>query len=196
MNLDSIFPGGFVPKENSEEVQQSATLGEADAKHIAAMERYQATVKEEMRQAYIRSAMAYDESPTRYDPFDPERLQQLVVEAAYSQVLRRPVHSYKDALDIAYETCAVWSREDSGEVTDFDVAMALLAEEMDSLVAERERRRVAWRVAVQTRNKLLEEQDAIVKNAHQLYNEIRNDIDANSKKAAAMRKQRKVGPNL
>ena len=185
--MKQFFPDGFkaLPDEN----QPFLAKPESE-------ERYLATKDEILKNAYLDDLPEYIESEDRVNPFDEELLRRTILRGGYSNILRRPVISYKDALDIAYETVMAWVREDNGVEDDHDVALQVLREQESEMVVACEEARLHWRRCVATRKALLEEQDKIVKESHLAYDKARAELKAKAKDVKAFRRSRKAGPTL
>lgn len=116
-------------------------------------------------------AMPFKMLTGRYDPFEFEHLRQLVDEPNHSAFLRRPIITFKDALDHSLQLCIFWYQEDeeADEARQDELEESTERGSITHTVEEIAALKQAWKDAVADRKILLEEQDKIVAEKRRAY---------------------------
>lgn len=135
---------------------------------------FDSTFDEQVLSAVVARAPEYKDLAGRFDPFELDRMRSMIEGSSYSTFLKRLVYTFEDALAHSIQLCHFWAEEDA------DAEEARLKEEAlrpqpksEPLVGDKEVRlemaRMRWKTAIETRKRILAEQDAIVAEARIAY---------------------------
>lgn len=168
-NLTELLGKAFVPLEMTREVESARALSDSDVMDMWRDSKYEQTFNQALYDAYLQNRKNYDiDKNDRFDPFDQRYLRKLVRAGKYSHLIRRPINTFKDALDAAAAVEDLWVLEDETGIEE---------EERQRDLARQRRRKDehiahlndVWRAAVAKRAATLLVLDAEVKAARDAF---------------------------
>lgn len=126
------------------------------------------TFDQEELDGAMKRAPVFTKLSGRFDPFELERMRDMLEGSHYSTFLKRSIMTFKDALDHSIQLCRFWAEEDEAaeasrqeeeERLKFDIPEPEVERPEDEAL---EAARLAWKDAVAKRNEAMEQWNAYV----------------------------------
>ena len=126
------------------------------------------TFDQEELDGAMKRAPVFTKMSGRFDPFELDRMRDMLEGSHYSTFLKRSIMTFKDALDHSIQLCRFWAEEDASTEAarpeeEERLKFAIPEPEPDTTLDDAcEAARLAWKEAVAKRNEAMEQWNAYV----------------------------------